>query len=126
MPLYPFVCPRGHETLLRSYTPEETILCGSDCSEIARRRFSFRVGRAIPSHFNNGIGKFVNNEREFRDELKKMSDRQSETVGYDTTFDYVDPADVAAAAKVTEEGLDESRRRRHDALAKGVNLDEPT
>ncbi len=112
MALFEYRCPIGHTRLAQHR--EDAVLCGSDCSEIARRHFSFNISAGIQSHYNNAVGKYVNNEREFRDELKRAADRQSEAMGYSATYDYVDPGDIRSKAKITDEGLDVTYKRARD------------
>lgn len=113
MPFNDYRCPHGHITTIQR--AEDAIMCGSDCSEIARRRWSFNVARSIPEHFNNALGQWVNNENDVRDGLKRAAERQAREVGYDTTYDYIEPADMKAAGGVTDEGLDVTHKKVHDA-----------
>jgi hypothetical protein len=125
MPLFDYKCVKGH--LTESTTRAEAIMCGSDCSEIARRRFSFRIARSIQPHYNAAVGDFVRNEQDFRDKLKRAAERQAVEIGYETTYDYIDPADIATqpeAFGVTEEGLYETRKRQHDASLAGLTPEE--
>jgi len=41
-------------------------------------------------HFNHAVGKAVTNRREYLDELKRASDKQSETTGIDADYQPVD------------------------------------
>ena len=119
MPLFEYRCPVGHSRVISDRT--DAILCGSDCSEIARRRFSFSIVRSIPEHFNNATGTYVNNEREVRDQLKRQSEANSIRLGYDSQMEYLSPADMqeASARGVTEDGMEETHRRKHDAWVAG-------
>jgi hypothetical protein len=124
VPLFDYKCPNGHVTTVTIRA--EQLLCGSDCSEIARRRFSFNVGRGIQGHYNLAVGKFVNNEQEFRDELKRAAERQATEIGYETTYEYIDPADLKREPEkfgVDGTGLDETNRRLHDAKVAGKPID---
>lgn len=125
MPLFDYVCPKGHhrEVTIRA----DHILCGSDCSEIARRRFSFAIKSSIPAHYNHSVGAYVRNEQDMRDHLKRAAESQATRLGYETEFEYIPPGDLAtqpATFGVTEEGLDETRRRHHDAEVAGITPEE--
>lgn len=118
MPLFDYKCPDGHVSTL-PIRSDELQCTYSDCFHVARRRFSFQIAWSVPEHFNQSVGHFVNNERQLRDELKRQSDVESATTGIDHNYEYLSPADMAEASArgVTDEGLDETRRRKHDAIA---------
>jgi hypothetical protein len=116
MPLFDYKCPRGH---IRTLTQRsDAILCGSDCSEIATRRFSFFIARSVAEHFNLSTGTYVTNEHALREDLKRQSDSESERTGLDHHYEYLSPADMADAAArgVTEEGLRPSKLRQVESL----------
>ena len=70
----------------------------------------------MPEHFNHSVGSYVSNERQLRDALKVASAEASNRLGMDHDFQYMSPADMADASShgVTEEGLDDTYRARHD------------
>jgi hypothetical protein len=72
-------------------------------------------------HWNNAVGGYVRNLREFDDALKRKSDEMSERLGKEHRFRRVDWADAAAAGGVTEDGLDATRKAQRD-----TGKDEPT
>jgi hypothetical protein len=118
MPLFDYKCPAGH---IRTLTKRaDAVLCGSDCSEIATRRFSFSIVRSIPEHFNLATNSYVNNEREVKDTLKRQSDELSVRTGMDHSYEYLSPADMqdVAARGVTSEGLSEQGLRNFEKAAK--------
>lgn len=104
-------------TLFRALTDDipETI----ECHGPARRVFSFTVQPIFPTHFNHSTGQIVQSEREMKDQLKYLSDKQSVESGFESHYEYLSPTDLRSTKElgVTEEGLDESRRRAHDALS---------
>jgi hypothetical protein len=116
VPLFDYKCPRGHIRTLTRRT--DAILCGSDCSEIATRRFSFSIAHSIPEHFNASTGTFVTNERALRDDLKRQSDSESQRTGLDHNYEYLSPADMADATSrgVTVEGLRPEKLRQIESL----------
>ena len=119
MPLFEYRCPVGHSRVITDRT--DAILCGSDCSEIARRRFSFSIVRSVPEHFNNATGTYVNNERQMKDTLARQAEDQSRRLNTDITYEYLSPADMAesAARGVNNEGMEETYRRKHDSWVAG-------
>jgi hypothetical protein len=118
MPLFEYRCPVGHQRIVHERA--DSILCGSDCSEIARRRFSFSVLTPIQEHFNLATGTYVSNEQQVKDELKRQSDDLSARTGFNHDFQYLSPSDMqdVAARKVTPEGLNEQGLRNYEKLAK--------
>ena len=70
----------------------------------------------MPEHFNTTVGGYVSNEREMRDALKRVRDEQSERLGIEHNYEYLTRAEMAdpSAHGVTDEGLDTTRRVRHD------------
>ena len=116
MPFFDYKCPRGHVRTLP--IREDAVRCGSDCSEIARRRFSFSILRSVPEHFNNSTGQYVNNTRELKDALKRQCEVESLSTGMDHNYEYLSPFDMsdAAARGVTTEGLTESALRKVEPL----------
>ena len=109
MPTYEFQCEDGHRHELSTRQPYGPCFCGS----ILKRKFSFHIGQTIPGHFNHAVGKYVSNDREFRDALKVKSEEQSERLGIEHNYTYVDPADKQALG-VTEEGLDSTHKQQRD------------
>jgi hypothetical protein len=70
----------------------------------------------MPEHFNNSIGQWVGNKRQFYDGLKRQSEHASIRTGIEHDLQPVDPSDMAdmAAHGVTEEGLDTTRQVHSD------------
>jgi hypothetical protein len=70
----------------------------------------------MPEHFNHSVGSFVSNERQLRDALKVASEEASHRSGMDTDYQFMSPADMADSSShgVTDEGLDDTYRTRHD------------
>ena len=76
------------------------------------------MARSFPEHFNQSIGQYVNNNREFTDGLKRQSAEMSARMGQDVDYQPLGPSEMAEASAhgVTEEGLEETRRIQHDSL----------
>lgn len=117
MALVEFRCAKGH-TRVMPYRPEDAIMCGSDCSEIARRKFSFAILRSVPEHFNNSTNSFVTNTHQLKEELKRQGEAESVATGIDHNYEYLSPADMADVSShgVTTEGLNESALRKVEKL----------
>ena len=125
MPLFDYKCPRGHQ-LVEPVRADEINCTYSDCHEIARRRFSFSIKTAVPAHYNHAVGAYVRNEQDVKDALKRAAEKQYDALGYSSDFTYLNPADMSEATHlgVTEEGMDSTRRRWHDAEVLGVPIEQ--
>lgn len=86
------------------------------CEQQATRDYVFQFKPDIPEHFNHSIGRYVTNERELRDAIKRQSDEASERNGIETNLEYLTRADMAdpSAHGVTDEGLESTRREWRD------------
>lgn len=89
-------CPKCHAPMVRDY--------GS----------GFAFVRPMQPHFNLSVGHWVSNKRQFNDSLKAASDEASERLGMEHHYIETDPTDTTALG-VTEEGMDETYRRRRAA-----------
>lgn len=70
--------------------------------------------RPMQEHWNAAVNKPIRSDAQFRSELSRASDEQSERTGTDHKFVPIDMGDKAACG-ATDEGLDETRKRRHDS-----------
>lgn len=84
-------------------------ICGGRLQRIA----SFFFHRSMPEHYNNATGTYVNNERNFKDDLKRKSEEATIRTGMEHNFVPVDLREKEALG-VTDEGLHEQTRRLHD------------
>jgi len=91
--------------------------------------YSFNIGKSMKPHYNLAVGKYVSSPREIKDELARASDRAS-ALGFPTQLEYLSPTDLAERSTfgVTDEGIEETERRRHNRRAAGfpdldANLD---
>ena len=111
---YQYRC-RSCNRLFASGTRADVTTC-PDCSGPAVRKFGFYVSSGLKGHWNSAVGQYVENERQMTDALKRQSEEQSIRTGIDHQYEYVSPSEMADASAhgVSEDGLEESRRRRHD------------
>lgn len=113
MPLYDFRCTQCGEDfeLVQSiHETTSTTRCPA-CQSLARKVMSFpAIRRSMGDHFNAALGRPVANERDYRDGLKEAGEKASARAGREVSFSPVDMRDKAAAG-VTDEGLESTRRR---------------
>lgn len=74
----------------------------------------FAYVRPMQPHFNTSVGHYVSNKRQFLDSLKAASDEASTRLGMEHRYVESDPTDTSSLG-VTEEGMEETYRRRRDA-----------
>jgi hypothetical protein len=65
----------------------------------------------MKEHFNVSTGTYVNNPREFADDLKRKSEAATLSTGLEHNFVPVDPADQREVFGITDEGLDDQVKR---------------
>lgn len=115
MPTYRYRCPDCSSTLLVecAISERDMDLTCDQCPDapFLDRTFSFAYKAPMAEHYNDSIGTYVNNERQFKDELKRVSDERSERLNLAHDFQPVDPDDTEALG-VTEEGLHETHKRQ--------------
>lgn len=68
----------------------------------------------MQEHWNASVNKPIRSDAQFRSELSRASDEMSERTGTDHKFVPIDMGDKSACG-VTDEGLDETAKRRHDS-----------
>lgn len=66
---------------------------------------TFSVRKSFAPHFNHSVGKYVSNERDFHDELKRAGDKN------ETVYSPLAAGDIPG---VTDEGMDETHKRSRD------------
>jgi hypothetical protein len=71
-------------------------------------------------HWNNALGAYVRNRREFEDGLKRRSDEASERTGTEHRFVPVEWVDAKDAGRVTDEGLDKTEQAAVDLGQKNM------
>ena len=99
--------------LFASGTRSDSTLC-PECQGPAVRQFSFYTSGSLKEHWNAAVGRYVSNRHDMDEALKRQSDEISVRTGIDHQYEYVSPAEMAdsSAHGVSEDGLEESRRRR--------------
>lgn len=119
MPTYEYKsippCPHytdGRHCLLTSPLRETTLWCEfEEChdtqtwTQMKRVYTSVQFGRVMHEHMNVAVGKPISDMRQFKDELARSSDRESERMGFTVNYQ---PADLTddKALKVNEDGMD--------------------
>lgn len=104
---YEFQCKTcGRITESRTNHPTKCL-----CGDVMRRKWAgFAVAKQFQPHFNHSVGQYVNTKAEFVDQLKRAGDRQSEITGISHEYVMKDVTDH----KITDEGLDSTRKRLQD------------
>lgn len=78
---------------------------------------------SMPAHFNHAVGQYVTRPSDIDSALARKSDVDAARLGMPVHYERVDPADQADVFKVTEQGMDDTRRQSRDA---GVTPAPPT
>jgi putative FmdB family regulatory protein len=112
MPMYEFRCKQCRLTSIQEHR-EPPYKCPYCDHEAVVRVFSFNPLSSFQPHYNTAVGKWVNNEREFRDGLKEASAAATARTGVDTNYVPVEWQD-RAAFKPTDEGMDNYHRTHHN------------
>lgn len=111
MPKYDYVCrscgAKDEKAFLTEPYP-------CPCGGLKKRHFGFQVGRSFTPHFNHSVGRYVSNERQFKDALSQASDHASETTGTEHRYVPMPLGDAPSAQNVTQEGMDETNKRKRD------------
>jgi putative FmdB family regulatory protein len=114
MSLYNYRCRKCNQ-LFATETRADATTCPL-CLGKAVRKFSFNVSTGMREHWNTAVGQYVSNRQEMDDALKRQSEAASLRTGVDHEYVRVDPVDMRdpSAHGVSEDGLEESRRRQRD------------
>lgn len=133
MPLYKFECDRCGEQELREMTFAEhdafrdmfplgyihgSTATGGCITGIFKQVLDFHIKRAMPEHYSDTLDTVVKSEAHYKSELHRQQEEYSARMGFDVTYDLVDPGDMKAAG-VTDAGLEEQARAHHDIAADG-------
>jgi hypothetical protein len=70
-----------------------------------RRYTKPAIKLSMPEHFNDSVGEYVSNERQFNDALKHKSDSMAERLGMNVNYQPIDWSDRKALG-VTDEGIE--------------------
>lgn len=104
----PFSFAYGPDTVEWATSKAAGIACGQ-----YRQVLRFSFARSMPEHFNHSLGTYVSNSGQAQSALSRQSDEMSARMGFDHTYELIDPSD-AHAAGVTGEGLEATERRAVD------------
>ena len=73
------------------------------CGGVLRRDFHFQLGSTgLKPHFNHAVGKYVRNDREFNDALKRRAEENSIATGITHEYSRLDPGDAPSPRDATE------------------------
>lgn len=116
MPLYEYRCPDCNDIFHKqcSIADSAELPYCPDCGVRMKQRFGFAYHADYREHFNTTTGSMITSKKQFRNELKVLSEKATLETG--VYHDFV-PADLSNPRDlgVTSEGLEESfRTRRND------------
>lgn len=117
MPLYDYLCDScgsRFEEVFSIRSDSTTTPCTACASRgivsLARKvitRFpGVTHGMVRETHFNTAVGGVVHSDAEFRSELSRRSDAESERNGFAVNFQAIDHRDAGEHLGVTQEGMD--------------------
>ena len=86
------------------------------CRGILKQVFDFQFHRGMPEHYNASLGARVSTPGQIQSALSRQSDEMSARMGFDHHYELVDPHDPQSAG-VTEQGMEETRKRARDTGA---------
>jgi hypothetical protein len=110
MSIYAYKC-RLCGTRADSMTRGDSLGPCPNCDGNLTRLFIITVERPMHEHFNPTVMKPISSNRQFDDELKRLSEERTLETGIEHKFVRHDHSD-AKALGVTSEGLDESNKYR--------------
>jgi hypothetical protein len=122
MPTYEHVCSAcSGLTFVSKNQREDTCPLGH---RQVRRVWGFQAfHREVGGHFNQSVGRYVNNPRELKDELKRSAEKQSEDLGLEHKYQMCDMRDRDMFPQPSVEEKIETARA---AAAKEPELAKPT
>jgi hypothetical protein len=92
---------------------------GSGCTKTARCRggwfaqvFNFRYLRPMPEHYSPFLDAHVTSRKHYDDLSKLQQDEMSQRMGFDVSYDEIDPTDAKAAGVVGDAGLESQEEAR--------------
>lgn len=116
MPLYTFTCPECRYAMDASWS--DCCPCPR-CGTVLRRIFAFHIGRSAmvtDAHFNHTTGRVVTSDRDFRDQLSRMSDERSAELGMPHDFQPIDYRDRdACGVSRDDDVLDRIAKQKVDS-----------
>jgi len=84
---------------------------GQDCFGCRVRTVQLAPSRAFQPHYNHAVGQYVSTDSEFRDALKRCSDRSTAETGIPHDFQPRYPGDIPAPPYREADGVLDTRAR---------------
>jgi|TARA_R110000824_G_scaffold45443_3_gene131406 putative FmdB family regulatory protein len=112
MPVYLYRC-RGcgtHGQKWQKHTEDPMVKCPECRAPTLRRVFSFAMKAMMHEHFDQTVGKVISDPKQFKEELRRASEKETERTGRKVNYVPVDLNDKESL-RVTEEGMDSTLRR---------------
>ena len=112
MPVYLYRC-RGcgvHGQKWQKHTEDPMVQCPECRAPTLRRVFSFAMKAMMHEHFDQTVGKVISDPKQFKEELRRASEKETERTGRKVNYVPVDLNDKESL-RVTEEGMDSTLRR---------------
>lgn len=123
MPMYEYRCDTCRATHLITDDPDGQRKARADlghvpctCGGVYRRRFSFHAAPVMHAHLNHATGTVISSPRQFRSELRRISDESEARTGIPTNLQPADPHELMADALDTHG--DDGLKSQHDAAVK--------
>jgi hypothetical protein len=83
------------------------------CAQPVKRRYQLAVQRPMHDHFNNTTNTVIGSQRQFKEELKTMSEAATLKTGIEHNFEPIDPEIARKAVEASDaQGLDSTNRVR--------------
>ena len=112
MPVYLYRCQSCdvHGEKWQKHTDDPIIKCPECKSNRLRRVYSFAMKTIMHEHFNPTVGKVISDPKQFKAELSRPSEKETERTGRKVNYVPVDLNDTESL-RVSEEGMDSTLRR---------------
>ena len=113
MPVYLYRCRECgvHGEKWQRHTEEPLVDCPECDADALKRVYSFAMKAIMHEHFDPTVGKVISDPRQFKEELSRASEKESERTGRNVNYVPVDLSDKESL-RVTDEGLDSTMRRK--------------
>lgn len=110
MPVFDFQCVECGKVLEHNYStyPYPCSLC----SGRMKRKFQVAIKKTFTPHYNSAVGKYISNEHEFREELRRKSDETSESSGTEHNYTMVDLRDKPGVTEDAADAIEQGNRIR--------------
>lgn len=109
MTIYAYLCRTCGATCDSSTRAATLGAClDPSCRGELRRKYSISIRPSMQPHFNHTVGKPISSMSEFRDELKRSSERETLRTGIECNYVPIEAADAGA----TMDGMDATNTRR--------------